>query len=109
MHPFYSNQSDTQAEYNTSKTSPSSNIPFLFYEKRLLFSPNLISMKLKKIGGKIKIIYPENCDDSWKYEFSWSFRIFPDHNKAGIWIWFKLMPRKWLFHTAYLDNHYKQM
>lgn len=69
MHPFYTNQSDTQAEYNTSKTSPSSNIPFLFYKKRLLFSPNLISMKLRKFGGKVKI-YPENRDDSWKYECS---------------------------------------
>lgn len=70
MHPFYTNQSDTQAEYNTSKTSPSSNIPFLSYKKRLLFSPNLISMKLRKFGGGKVKIYPENRDDSWKYECS---------------------------------------
>lgn len=69
MHPFYTNQSDTQAEYNTSKTSPSSNIPFLFYKKRLLFSPNLISMKLRKFGGESKDL-SKNRDDSWKYEFS---------------------------------------
>lgn len=70
-------------------------------------------MKLRKFGGGKVKIYPENRDDSWKYEFSWSFTIFPVHKKAGIWVWLKnrqendfLTPPD---QFKYLDNHYKQM